>query len=280
MPAALKKLPKPTWPESSVPPGRRRASQQPPSRTPPAGAARTPGRNGCSMPSVFRPALRLTALRSAGLQQGSGSQTDPAGEGGGVPRTASCLGAQLRCPGNLAEHGTQHRQQQQQQQQRQEPCVYLYRKLKRALPTSHLGRTSAAGDGLNPVRTRRPARPSSSALLRSLRLTRPLVLLGCPLQTASIISPWYPSFLPDRDTSSPNWLQNLLLLLCTRPPGTPVFPFPPSPPSHPAGTLASVEPVPMHVSSKNIVYLICPLESNDKIRTQANQIRTVFMDLL
>lgn len=100
------------------------------------------------MPSVFRPALRLTALRSAGLQQGSGSQTDPAGEGGGVPRTASCLGAQLRCPGNLAERGTQHRRQ---QQQRQEPCVYLYRKLKRALPTSHLGRTSAAGDGLNPV---------------------------------------------------------------------------------------------------------------------------------
>lgn len=136
MPAALKKLPKPTWPESSVPPGRRRASQQPPSRTPPAGAARTPGRNGCSMPSVFRPALRLTALRSAGLQQGSGSQTDPAGEGGGVPRTASCLGAQLRCPGNLAERGTQHRRQ---QQQRQEPCVYLYRKLKRALPTSPSG---------------------------------------------------------------------------------------------------------------------------------------------
>lgn len=47
----------------------------------------------------------------------------------------------------------------------QEPCrtsqqlgrssqsVYLYRKLGAALPTSHLGRTSTAGDGLNPVRS-------------------------------------------------------------------------------------------------------------------------------
>lgn len=205
MPAALKKLPKPTWQESSVPPGRRRASQQPPSRAPPAGVGGTREKNGCSMPSVFLPALRLTALRSAGLQQGSGSHTDRAGEGGGVPRTASCLGAQLRCPGNLAELGAQHRQQQ--QQQRREPCAYLYRKLRRALPTSHLGLTSAAGDGLNPVRTRRPARRSSPALLRSLRLARPL---SCPPGTpaadsrgreASIISRWRPSFRPDRDTS-------------------------------------------------------------------------------
>ena len=237
------------------------------------------------MPSVFRPALRLTALRSAGLQQGSGFQTDPAGEGGGVPRTASCLGVQLRCPGNLSERGAQHRQQQQQQQQQgREPCVYLYRKLRRALPTSHLGRTSAAGDGLNPVRTRRPARPSSPALLCSLRLARPL---SCPPgtpaadsqgRTISIISPWYPSFLPDQDTSSPNWLSELAASplhassrdTCLSLPSQPfqsLVSNDPDLPSHPARTLASVEPVPTHVSSKNIVYLICPLASNDKIRT-------------
>ena len=216
------------------------------------------------MPSVFRPVLRLTALRSAGLQQGSGSQTDPAGEGGGVPRTASCLRAQLRCPGNLAERGAQHRQQQ--QQQRREPCVYLYRKLRRALPTSHLGRTSAAGDGLNPVPTRRPARPSSPALLRSLRLARPL---SCPPgtpaadsqgRTISIIGPWYPSFLPDRDTYSPNWLSELAAsplhassrdtcLSLSSQPSQSLVSNDPDLPSHPARTLASVEPVPTHVSS-------------------------------
>ena len=227
MPAALKKLPKPTWPESSVPPGRRRASQQPPSRAPPAGAARTREKNGCSMPSVFLPALRLTALRSAGLQQGSGSQGARAGEGGGVPRTASCLGAQLRCPGHLAELGAQHGQQRRR---------YLYRKLRRALPTSQLGRTSAAGDGLSPVRTRRPARPGSPALPRSLRVARPLSwppgtpAAGSRGREASILSRWRPSFRRTGTLLPLTGFQNSLLL-CTRPPGTPVLPLPPSPPS-------------------------------------------------
>ena len=104
MPAAFKKLAKPTWQESYVPPGRR-ASQQTPSRSPPAGAARTPGRRSWSILSLCRRrALPLTASRSAGLHRGSGSQTYWAG-GGGVPVTASCLGAQLRCPRTLQSVG-------------------------------------------------------------------------------------------------------------------------------------------------------------------------------
>lgn len=66
---------------------------------------------------------------------------------------------------------------------RQEPCrtsqqlgarssqsVYLYRKLGAALPTSHLGRTSTAGDGLNPVRSHAGRAQGSGSQIGDLAL--------------------------------------------------------------------------------------------------------------
>lgn len=65
---------------------------------------------------------------------------------------------------------------------RQEPCrtsqqlgrssqsVYLYRKLGAALPTSHLGRTSTAGDGLNPVRSHAGRAQNSGSQVGDLAL--------------------------------------------------------------------------------------------------------------
>lgn len=68
-----------------------------------------------------------------------------------------------------------------------------------ALPTSHLGRTSAAGDGLNPVRTQPPARRAiqpSCTLSACQDLSRVLLgqlqqqsRAGCPAATSSVLHP-------------------------------------------------------------------------------------------
>lgn len=71
--------------------------------------------------------------------------------------------------GNLAERGAQHANS------RAGSRAFIYTGSSgAALPTSHVGRTSTAGDGLNPVRTWLSARP---ALLHSLHLSG---LLSCP----------------------------------------------------------------------------------------------------
>lgn len=146
MPAALKKLPKPTWPESSVPPGRRRASQQPP-RTPPAGAARTSGGTALLF-SVFSPLLcGWTALRSAGLQQGSGSQTDPAEREEESPNRLlpgrSCAARETSQSAGRSTNSSSS-------SDRSRAFIYTGSSSAHFL-LPHLGRTSAAGDGLNPV---------------------------------------------------------------------------------------------------------------------------------
>lgn len=144
------------------------------------------------MPSVLRPALRLTALRSAGLQQGSGSQTDPAGEEEPLePPPASGRSCAARETSQSAGRSTASSSS----SDRSRAFIYTGSSSAHFL-LPHLGRTSAAGDGLNPVWTRRSARPSSPALLRSLRLTRPRPP-GTPAADSQHHQPLV-SFLPPR----------------------------------------------------------------------------------
>lgn len=145
------------------------------------------------MLSLVLRALQLTALRSAGLSRTRAPRAmvrkeedlDPAAS---ASASGSCSGAAEPCRAWGAAR----------QQRRREPRVYLYRKRRRALPTSHPSCTSTAGDGLNPVPTGRQG-PGQSGLPALAALDRTSLVhlgllpqgstAGCPAAAPSVLHP-------------------------------------------------------------------------------------------